>query len=186
MNYTRQKQVAKKLPHLPRGVDPTNLRVIACVRRIAAEAGELCASDTIADAKQQVCILVSELGRDRGLFHFCVCNALFAKTKRNLRLPLDHVVVVPRGQERQRETQNTWRERGRKGSVLVYFSDEICFVMFYCPIYYFVFRLISRLQRPSHHTTRPCPGYSPHRPWSACVCKNTSKRRKRRTTWRAS
>eukprot|EP00903_Cladosiphon_okamuranus_P009107 g8702.t2 len=46
--------VAKKLPHLPRGVDPTNLRVIACVRRIAAEAGELCASDTIANAQKQV------------------------------------------------------------------------------------------------------------------------------------
>ncbi|CAM9696552.1 unnamed protein product, partial [Ectocarpus sp. 12 AP-2014] len=46
--------VAKKLPHLPRGVDPTNLRVIACVHRIAAEAGALCASDSIADAKEQV------------------------------------------------------------------------------------------------------------------------------------
>lgn len=49
--------MAKKLPHLPRGVDPTNLRVIACVRRIAAEAGELCASDTIEDAKKQVCVV---------------------------------------------------------------------------------------------------------------------------------
>ncbi len=46
--------MAKKLPNLPRGVDPTNLRVIACVRRIAAEAGELCASDTIAEGKEQV------------------------------------------------------------------------------------------------------------------------------------
>lgn len=51
---TRQ-QVAKKLPHLPRGVDPTNLRVVACVRRIAAEAGELCASDTIEESREQVC-----------------------------------------------------------------------------------------------------------------------------------
>ena len=47
-------QVAKKLPHLPHGVDPSNPRVVACVRRIAAEAGELCASDSIEDAKVQV------------------------------------------------------------------------------------------------------------------------------------
>lgn len=47
-------QVAKKLPHLPRGVDPNNPRVIACVRRIAAEAGELCAMDTIGAAKKEV------------------------------------------------------------------------------------------------------------------------------------
>lgn len=46
--------VAKRLPYLPRGVDPKNLRVIACVRRIAAEAGELCAADSIGDAKKQI------------------------------------------------------------------------------------------------------------------------------------
>ncbi|CAM9103228.1 unnamed protein product, partial [Choristocarpus tenellus] len=46
--------VAKKLPFLPRGVNPSNPRVAAVVRRIAMEAGELCAIDTINETTQNV------------------------------------------------------------------------------------------------------------------------------------
>ncbi|CAM9672084.1 unnamed protein product, partial [Discosporangium mesarthrocarpum] len=49
--------VAKKLPFLPRGVDPNNHRVAAVVQRIIAEAGELCAVDTIRETEQKARVM---------------------------------------------------------------------------------------------------------------------------------
>ncbi|CAM9758471.1 unnamed protein product, partial [Phaeothamnion confervicola] len=49
--------VARKLPLLPRGVAPDHPRVLPIVARLQAEAGELCACDTIRDAERQACEL---------------------------------------------------------------------------------------------------------------------------------
>lgn len=92
-------QVAKRLPHLPRGVDPKNPRVIACVRRIAAEAGELCAVDSIADAKKQVLPLYVKSPRTQNTEEPAACLQLLPATFREVALTAHsygYIEIIPR------------------------------------------------------------------------------------------